>query len=152
MPITSARPGVTCWSPTNPCSWRLARTRSTTIISTPPANSAIATGKGPNKCALIVLCSKKPIAAAGSKGLCQGRGQPQRGDVASYEPGHARGEQAPIMHDHRQDGAELNHDVERLRALARFAQELADQIKCPVEENRQVLGQAFDDAQQYRNQ
>jgi hypothetical protein len=103
----------------------------------------MATGIGPNKCA-DRGCRQEPND--------QRRRQPHGGNVGTQQTGHARREQPPVVHDHRQNGAELNHDIEGLGAFTRLTQNLADQNQMTGRRDRQVLGQAFHDTQQNRDQ
>ena len=59
-------------------------------------------------------------------------------------------EEAPVLHDDREDRAELDDDVERVGPLPLQAEQAAHEDEVPGRRDRQVLGDAFDDAEDRR--
>src|SRR5262249_58917261 len=57
-------------------------------------------------------------------------------------------EEARVVHQHRQDGAELDDDLERLLRLALAAQEVAGEDEMPGRRDGQVFGQPLDDTEE----
>jgi len=69
-------------------------------------------------------------------------------DLGREQAAQARPEQRPVVHDHSQNRAELNHDVERLGSLVTRTQPMADQDQMPGGRHGQKFRQTFDQPKQ----
>ena len=125
--------------------------RSITRIATPPRMQAKATTIGPPSIASIMLMRRKPRITDGRKPTRMLR--TKRHDTGLPEqPVDHRPESAPVEHDHGQDRAQLDDDVEHLPLVRIEAEQLGGEDQVAGRGDREEFRDALDDAENDRDQ